>query len=197
LRKVLPIKQNDQTDNSKLGRITPGGQCGYTSACMVMSAFIPQAENDKFVESFILMMDVDFINAVSNTRRGAILTNYGSQIDRLLRDYLVPKKTKILPHSGTNEDIIKAIDSGSPVMAATMLTKDGHFICIIGYDNERKVWIVNDPYGQFSFSDSKYAKIGKNSGAGVEYPYTLLGQAMVRSSNVATRKNGYRILWIE
>jgi uncharacterized protein YvpB len=197
MRKILKVKHNDQIDNSKLGRITPGGQCGYTSACMVLSAFIPEAENDKFVESFILMMDLDFVNNKSNTRQGAVLTNYPKQLDKLLMDYLVPRKTKILPHSGTNDDIIKAINIGCPVMAATKITNDGHFICIIGYDDERKCWIVNDPYGQYSFADSKYIKIGKHSGSGVEYPYTLLAQAMIKSSNVATGKNGYRLLWIE
>jgi len=84
-------------------------------------------------------------------------------------------------------------------MCSTMITKDGHYICIIGYDNDRKVWIVNDPYGHYSFADSKYAIVGKNSGHKVEYPYTLLGNAMVASSRIASggSKSGYRLLWLE
>ena len=197
MKKILEIHHNDQVDNKKLGRITPGGQCGYTSACMVLSSVIEEAKSDRFVERFITMMDIDFINAVSNRRNGAILTNYESILNKLLKDYLIGKRVKILPYGGTNQDIINAIDKGSPVMAATMLTKDGHFIVIIGYDNERKVWIVNDPYGQFSFSDLKYIRVGNGSGKNVEYPYTLLGTAMNKSSQIATNRSGYRVLWLE
>ena len=78
-----------------------------------------------------------------------------------------------------------------------MITDEGHYILIIGYDEDRKIWIVNDPYGQYSFAESKYVKIGKNSGSQVEYPYSLLGNAMVRSSKLATNKSGYRLLWLE
>lgn len=197
MKKILEIHHNDQVDNKRLGRITPGGQCGYTSACMVLSTVIEEAKSDQFVERFITMMDVDFINAVSNRRNGAILTNYEGILNKLLKDYIVAKRAKVMPYGATNEDVIRAIDKGSPVMAATMLTKDGHFLVIVGYDTERKVWIVNDPYGQFSFADSKYIKIGKGSGKNVEYPYSLLGAAMIRSSRVATGKTGYRILWLE
>jgi hypothetical protein len=199
LKKILEIQQNDQIDNKLLGRIKPSGQCGYTAAAMLLSSVYDKAKTDEFIVELILTIDKAFIDNKSDVRNGAFLAKYPDYLNAILKKNNIPKKTKFLAHSGTNQDIINAIDKGSPVMCSTMITKDGHYICIIGYDNDRKVWIVNDPFGHYSFADSRYAIIGKNSGSKVEYPYTLLGNAMIASSRIATggSKSGYRLLWLE
>lgn len=197
MRKVLDIKQNDQIDNKQLGRIKPSWQCGYTAAAMLLSSVLQEASTDEFISELIILMDDEYIKNKTNTRNGAFLAKYPDHITTILKNRNINKKVKFVPNSGNNNDIIKAINSGSPVMCSTMITDEGHYILIIGYDEERKVWIVNDPYGQYSFAESKYIKIGKNSGSQVEYSYSLLGNAMVRSSKLATNKSGYRLLWLE
>lgn len=197
MRKVLDIKQNDQTDNKQLGRIKASWQCGYTSAAMLLSSVIEEAKTDKFIEELVILFDDDYIKNKSNTRNGAFLAKYPEHLNSILKKRNINKKVVFMPHSGGNNHIIQAINNGSPVMCSTMITNEGHFILIIGYDDERKVWIVNDPYGHYSFAESKYKLIGKNSGAGVEYPYTLLGNAMIKSSKLAANKTGYRLLWLE
>ena len=197
MRKVLDIKQNDQIDNKQLGRIKASWQCGYTAAAMLLSSVIEEAKTDKFIEELVILFDDDYIKNKSNTRNGAFLAKYPEHLNSILKKRNINKKVIFMPHSGGNNHIIQAINNGSPVMCSTMITNEGHYIVIIGYDDERKVWIVNDPYGQFSFADSKYVKIGKGSGKNVEYPYSLLGAAMIHSSKVATGKTGYRILWLE
>lgn len=197
MKKVLDIKQNDQIDNKQLGRIKASWQCGYTAAAMLLSSVVQEASTDEFISELIILMDDEYIKNKTNTRNGAFLARYPDHITTILKNKNINKKVRFVPHSGNNNDIIKAINSGSPVMCSTMITDEGHYILIIGYDEERKVWIVNDPYGQYSFAESKYVKIGKNSGSQVEYPYSLLGNAMVRSSKLATNKSGYRLLWLE
>ena len=197
MRKVLDIKQNDQIDNKQLGRIKASWQCGYTSAAMLLSSVIEEAKTDKFIEELVILFDDDYIKNKSNTRNGAFLAKYPEYLNSILKKRNINKKVIFMPHSGGNNHIIQAINNGSPVMCSTMITNEGHYVLIIGYDDERKVWIVNDPYGHFSFAESKYKLIGKNSGAGVEYPYTLLGNAMIKSSKLAANKTGYRLLWLE
>jgi len=197
VKKILDIKQNDQIDNKQLGRIKASWQCGYTAAAMLLSSVVQEASKDEFISELIILMDDEYIKNKSNTRNGAFLARYPDHISTILKSKNINKKVRFVPHSGNNNDIIKAINSESPVMCSTMITDEGHYILIIGYDEERKVWIVNDPYGQYSFSESKYIRIGKNSGSQVEYPYSLLGNAMVRSSKLATNKSGYRLLWLE
>ena len=197
MRKVLDIKQNDQIDNKQLGRIKASWQCGYTSAAMLLSSVMEEAKTDKFIEELVILFDDDYIKNKSNTRNGAFLAKYPEHLNTILKKRNINKKVIFMPHSGGNNHIIQAINNGSPVMCSTMITNEGHYVLIIGYDDERKVWIVNDPYGHFSFAESKYKLIGKNSGAGVEYPYTLLGNAMIKSSKLAANKTGYRLLWLE
>ncbi len=199
MRKVLDIKQNDQIDNKQLGRIKASWQCGYTSAAMLLSSVIEEAKTDKFIEKLVILFDDDYIKNKSNTRNGAFLAKYPEHLNSILKKRNINKKVVFMPHSGGNNHIIQAINNGSPVMCSTMITNEGHYVLIIGYDEDRKVWIVNDPFGHYSFADSKYAIIGKNSGHKVEYPYTLLGNAMVASSRIASggSKSGYRLLWLE
>ena len=197
MRKVLDIKQNDQIDNKQLGRIKASWQCGYTSAAMLLSSVMEEAKTDQFIEELVILFDDDYIKNKSNTRNGAFLAKYPEHLNSILKKKNINKKVVFMPHSGGNNHIIQAINNGSPVMCSTMITKEGHYVLIIGYDDDRKVWIVNDPYGHFSFAESKYKLIGKNSGAGVEYPYTLLGNAMIKSSKLAANKTGYRLLWLE
>lgn len=197
MRKVLDIKQNDQIDNKQLGRIKASWQCGYTSAAMLLSSVMEEAKTDKFIEELVILFDDDYIKNKSNTRNGAFLAKYPEHLNSILKKRKINKKVVFMPHSAGNNHIIQAINNGSPVMCSTMITNEGHYVLIIGYDDDRKVWIVNDPYGHFSFAESKYKLIGKNSGAGVEYPYTLLGNAMIKSSKLAANKTGYRLLWLE
>ena len=197
MRKVLDIKQNDQIDNKQLGRIKASWQCGYTSAAMLLSSVMEEAKTDQFIEELVILFDDDYIKNKSNNRNGAFLAKYPEHLNTILKKRNINKKVIFMPHSGGNNHIIQAINNGSPVMCSTMITSEGHYVLIIGYDDDRKVWIVNDPYGHFSFAESKYKLIGKNSGAGVEYPYTLLGNAMIKSSKLAANKTGYRLLWLE
>lgn len=197
MRRVLDIKQNDQIDNKQLGRIKASWQCGYTAAAMLLSSIIEEAKTDKFIEELVILFDDDYIKNKSNTRNGAFLAKYPDHLSSILKKRNINKKVVFMPHSGGNNHIIQAINNGSPVMCSTMITNEGHYVLIIGYDEDRKVWIVNDPYGHYSFAESKYKIVGKNSGAGVEYPYTLLGNAMIKSSKLAANKTGYRLLWLE
>ena len=113
--------------------------------------------------------------------------------------YNVNKKTQVKPFGATEKDVKYALNIGSPVMVATMLTQHGHYIVIVGYDDEAKCWIVCDPYGKFSFEKGRYEKIGKYSGASQLYPYVGLNSAMEKSSRLVSggKSGGFRILWIE
>ncbi len=197
----IQIKHNDQLDNESFDNLNPASQCGLSSACMVMSRFIQSAESDVFLQSFLYEFDKVYLTDKTKKapRKSAILTNYPNEIDKYLRGYHVNKKTQIKPYGGTEKDVKYALGIGSPVMVATMLTSHGHYIVIIGYDDDSKCWIVHDPYGKFSFDKGRYDKIGKGSGASQLYPYIGLNVAMEKSSRLVSGNThgGFRMLWIE
>ena len=193
--KRLEVKYNTQCDNFEFSRLKPSAQCGYTSACMVLSYYIPLASNDVFIGEFVNYMDRDFISGKSKTRMGASLNNYPKVLNNYLKANKVTKEAKIRVTGGTEQEIKSILDGGSPIMASTMLTTSGHYICIVGYEDANL--IVHDPYGLFSFTSNTYSKIGGNSGEGVKYPIDRMTVVMNRSGQVATGKPGFRYLWIE
>jgi hypothetical protein len=194
--KRLEVKYNTQCDNFEFSRLKPSAQCGYTSACMVLSYYIPLAGNDIFIGEFINYIDRDFISGKSQNRMGASLNNYTKVLNNYLKENKVKKEAKIRVTGGTEKEIKSILDGGSPLMASTMLTTSGHYICIVGYDDDGN-WIVHDPYGLFNFKSNNYVKIGGNSGEGVKYPIDKMTVVMNRSGQVATGKPGFRYLWIE
>ena len=193
--KQLQVKYNTQCDNFEFSRLKPSAQCGYTSACMVLSYYISLAENDLFIGEFVQYMDRDFISGKSKNRMGSSLTNYPKVLNNYLKGNNVKKECKIRISGGNLDEIKSIIDSGNPLMCSTMLTTSGHYISIIGYDDTN--FIVHDPFGLFSFTSNTYVKIGGKHGEAVKYPIDKLSVAMERSSRVATGNPGFRYLWIE
>lgn len=198
---IVQTKHNDQLNNKAFANLNPASQCGLSSACMVMSKFIPDAESDDFLAKFLYGFDKEYLDDKSKTkpRKSAVLTNYPPEINKHLVLHKVNKQARVKPHSATEVDIKHALSIGSPVMVATLLTPHGHYITIIGYNDEKNCWIVNDPYGVFSFENGRYIKVGNNSGASLYYPYGGLNKAMEKSSRLVTnnKSGGSRILWIE
>jgi hypothetical protein len=143
-------------------------------------------------------MDKDFIIGKSGTRKGASQGNYKAIMDKYLHKYDLPFQTKVVTQGATQDTILKALESGSAIMASTMLTTSGPYICISGIDTERQVLICKDPYGKFDFKTKKYT-VNATAGDGVEYNFSDIFPVMEASSKVVFGKNatGFRILWVE
>ena len=193
----IEIKYNWQVNNNNLnGKFKGTAQCGPTSCCMTLSAFIPSASTDDFVKSFIEVIDKDWLSEKVSNRLSAFQYNYEKPMNKMLEQYGVKKKAMVFPHSATIDHVYNALKSGSPVMTSTKLTEDGHYICIVGWDEATKSFIVHDPYGRFDFAKNKYVEVKDGVGAFLKYPFELLSKAMIKSSQAAANKSGYRIIYI-
>jgi ethanolamine utilization cobalamin adenosyltransferase len=172
-------------------------QCGPTSACIMMSAFIPEAASDKFVKEFITDIDASWLQGKSS-RKSAFQSNYETSINKFLQKYGVKRKAVVKPHGGTIDDIKKALNSGSPIMTSTKLTGDGHYICMVGLDEENKSFIFHDPYGKFDFFKKSYTEVKDFAGEYVSYPMDKMIQVMEESSKAANgpRVKGFRIIYL-
>ena len=194
----VQITYNWQVNNNNLnGKFKGNAQCGPTSCCMTLSAFISDASKDEFVKKFIEIIDKDWLDGKIKTRQSAFQFNYEKTINQLLKENSINKKAIVKPHSGTIEDITHALSKGSPIMTSTMLTKDGHYIVIVGINPVNGYFIVHDPYGRFDFQKNTYVEVKDGVGAFIQYPINLLSLAMEKSSLAAANKKGYRVIWIE
>lgn len=194
----IQITYNWQVNNNNLnGKFKGTAQCGPTSCCMMLSSAIPQAATDDFVKSFIEIIDREWLAGKVKNRNSAFQFNYEKPINELLVKHGINKKAVVRPHSATFEELHQALKSGSPVMTSTRMTNDGHYICIVGWEEESKSFIVHDPFGRFDFQKNAYVEVKDQVGAFIKYPYELLSKAMIKSSQTVNAKsNGFRIIYL-
>jgi hypothetical protein len=192
----VPIVYNWQVNNYNFNNKFKGSaQCGPTSTCQMLSAFIKEASSDTFVKEFIEKIDGDWLSGKVKNRLSASQFNYKPTIDHFLKKYNINKQAIVIQGGGTIEDVVHALKLGSPIMASTMLTGDGHYITINGIDLKRNVFKVKDPFGLFDFKTKKYIKVADGVGD-TEYDIIDLSVYMDKSSMAVTKKKGYRFIWI-
>lgn len=192
----IPIVYNWQVNNHNFnGKFKGSAQCGATSCSQMLSAFIKEASSDTFVKEFIEKIDGDWLSGKIKNRQSAFQFNYKATIDFFLKKYSINKQAIVIQGGGTIKDVIKALQSGSPIMFSTMLTNDGHYITINGIDTKRNVFKVKDPFGLFDFKTKKYIKVSDGVGD-TEYSISDLTPYLEKSSMVAVKKNGFRFIWI-
>lgn len=187
----IPTKYNSQLDNKNYDRLKNWAQCGYTSAAVFLSAWLSDYNDDAGVESIINEIDSDYINKLSNHRKGAFQKNYSEFFKKKLPKNEIITKT----NGGTLTDVLNSLRSGSPLFTSTMLTKSGHYVTIVGYNFTRKSFVVNDPYGKFDFDRGRYIDTSIGAGKDVFYPTVEFSVAMEKSSQVAVGGSGFRFIY--
>lgn len=195
----LQIKYNSQRDNKPFKRLLGYAQCGYTAACMMLSAFIPKASFDSFVAMMIRRMEpaygqadlaariLDRVPWARGRRLGMFGDSYVVACNHILQEFKTKASIVWRPTGGTVEELEAAIDSGSPAMLSTMITSSGHYICVVGYDRDH--WICHDPYGDGYRGYRKH-----HDGAYVKYPRAWLETRARRSD---PNKRGLRFMYIK
>lgn len=194
----LDVSYNWQVNNDTLNQKFKGtAQCGPTSACIMLSAYIPDAAKDEFIKEFILDIDATWLEGKSD-RKSAYQSNYEATINKFLQKYEIKKRAIVKPHGGTIDDIKKALNSGSPIMTSTKLTSSGHYVCMVGLDEENKNFIFHDPYGRFDFYKNSYVEVKDFAGEYVSYPIDKMTKVMEESSRAANgpRVKGFRIIYL-
>ena len=195
----LYVPYNWQVDNDNFSNKFKGSsQCGPTSCCIMLSAYISEASKDSFIKEFISDMDSQWLNGIGE-RRTAYQGNYKLAIEKYLKKHNINKKVVLRASGGTLKEIREALESGSPVMTSTKLTDSGHYICMVGIDEEKGVFIFHDPYGRFDFKNDKYAMVKDKAGEYVEYPIDRMTQIMEASSKGAmgAKSSGFRIIYLK
>ncbi|MCD8487945.1 MAG: C39 family peptidase [Desertifilum sp.] len=101
-------------------------------------------------------------------RRGYDYKNH-EHLSRVFREY--GYRSAFNPKA-TYAQIKSHLASGNLVITAGDFTPSGHIIMLIGYDDDRQGFFVNDPYGEFMAGIARYDT--SRSGAGLLYSYKLI-----------------------
>ncbi len=194
----INVVYNSQRDNANIRGLRGSSQCGYTSASMMLSAFLPDASTDEFVASLIDRMEpkygaasmadmiLDKIPWARGMRLGMFGDAYAVVCQKILEERGATAKIQWHPTGGTPEQLAAAIDQGSPAMLSTMITNSGHYICVVGYDSDH--WICHDPWG------NALSGYRNQNGAFVQYPRDWLE---TRARKSAPDKKSLRFMYIK
>lgn len=149
-KKVLNVPYSSQLDNVH----SPFGTCNLTSVAMVLRYFGVKGNGQGQLEDQLYLKYGD--------RRW-----YSSTMDEAFAAYGIEDD---YAETRRIEDVIWALANGCPVIIHGYFTSSGHIVVIKGYDHIRKVFIVNDPYGEyFGTGYDTY-----RSGEDLEYSYGLI-----------------------
>ena len=150
-RKVLSHPVNDQRNN----KFSPRSSCNVSSAQVLLSLDYPTTDDELF-----LLCNSDEMQALIKKKypkdtwilpffkKGNANEVWVVIVEALIKIMGTDKYVKF-HQSISNELIIKEINEGYPVMVCGKFT-GGHFVTIIGYDLQKKVWVCNDSWGDWN-----------------------------------------------
>jgi len=209
ISKILDIPYNTQVDNtvSYFGeshiQLDAGSQCGLVMAAHVNFPITGDI-SDEWVQAYAERLDMpgsDLHEAVKkeipwfwldkngkarqNVRLSSAINSHAIATRIIGQTVNSNLKVKLCQVASIDE-VIQAIDNGSPVGIFTKLTPSGHFITIIGYENDDNgtvTFICHDGYGNF-YPGWNPESLGK--GGYVKYPAAWL----------ITKTGGNNLSWL-
>ena len=204
---AFKIKWNRQDNNGKVGFITPGSQCGYTSVAMALSTVYPEAESDTFIEKMVDDMEPmvgkpgwgeKFFQRKGwkggwiysqvfggKARAGAYMELYAEWLRDFIKDNKLNVEVVFVPENGKWEDVRALLKKGFPVVLGTRILPSGHFIVVVSYDEEKDEYTAKDPWGD---ANTNYKN---KNGDNVKYSQKMLSE---KAKDIKGNKNSCRYL---
>lgn len=168
MEKKLNVKYHTQRNNT----LFPSSTCGTTCVAMYLSWLNSilsknyECDDDKILEALATDKMIDRAKAyiqngdkwveqyLQKRKVGNLFTKYNhlNNIAFMLAEvssYLTNYEFDFKCSYRSVEDIKKTIDEGMPVIISGKFTKSGHYILIIGYDDNNN-FICHDPYGNWN-----------------------------------------------
>lgn len=156
-RKILNVPYQSQRDNYRDASRT----CFSSSCAMAVMYLKPDLikDDNEYVRKVFAIGD-----STSSSVQISVLKSLGFRAS--------------FKQNGTLEKLKANIDAGIPVPVgilhhgpASNPTGDGHWICVIGYDDSRRTFIVHDPWGEIDHKSGTYIS---TNGKSLDYSFNLM-----------------------
>ena len=76
-------------------------------------------------------------------------------------------------------DLIESINKRIPIPIGMHYKSSGHIVCVVGYNLDREIAYINDPYGARAGSQDYYAVIGSGAGKMDTYSFETMKKLFV------------------
>lgn len=174
---ILNVPYYSQLDNSTTYHGPGSRQCNLTSHAMAV----------EFILKDRSMQTLSAIARQNNETEpesvyGKILDEWGDTTDHNAHTQAL-RKLKLDSYWSTSleiDDIVASIDKRLPMPLGVEYGDSGHIICAVGYNLERKIIYINDPYGARAGSQNYYAVTGGGSGKFDTYSFDTMRKIWVK-----------------
>lgn len=146
----------------------PSGSCAHTSAIMCMG-YLGVTDIDPRKQ---LQMEDEFYELM---KKNGVKRGYHDDIANLINKKF-PKIEAKFSTEVTYSQLRSHLSNGNPAYISGKFTRSGHIIAIRGYDDDRKKWLVNDPFGE-------HPAYSNHNGCNLEYSYNKINTVSYGGSN--------------
>ena len=145
----LPVKYRSQLDNDP-SVFGPGWrQCNTTSNAMLADFLLDGALTQKALdtgypepESVFMRLVAKYGDTTSHAAQTQALQNLGIE--------------SYFSYTLSSKDLLMSLEKGIPVVVGFAYKKSGHICLVVGYDPQKRQWLVHDPYGTRHGSSNSY-----------------------------------------
>jgi hypothetical protein len=145
----LPVKYRSQLDNDP-SVFGPGWrQCNTTSNTMLADFLLDGALTQKALdtgypepESVFMRLVAKYGDTTSHAAQTQALRNLGIE--------------SYFSYSLSSKDLLMSLEKGIPVVVGFAYKASGHICLVVGYDPQKRQWLVHDPYGTRHGSSNSY-----------------------------------------
>lgn len=168
---LLNVPYFSQLDNSTVYHGPGSRQCNLTSNAMAAEFIL----KDRSMQALSTIANQKNLGEPESAY-GEIVNRYGDTIDH-------NANTNALSSLGLDSywsteleisDIIDSINRRLPMPIGMHYKQSGHIVCVTGYNLEREVVYINDPYGARAGSEDYYAVIGNGAGKFDTYTFATM-----------------------
>lgn len=168
---LLNVPYFSQLDNSTEYHGPGSRQCNLTSNAMAIEFIL----KDRSMQTLTAIASQKGFQEPESVY-GEILNRYGDTTDH-------NANTSALSSLGLDSvwstqlqisDIVASIDKRLPMPIGMIYKSSGHIVCAVGYNLEREIIYINDPYGARAGSQDYYAVIGNGAGKFDTYTFATM-----------------------
>ena len=142
-RLILNVPYHSQLNN----RYNPSGSCNVTSAAMCIKYAYRKAGRDN---GWKTKLSVDHPQLEDELYEVMLskgwLRHSPYDIKKVINLYGVDSTFSM---AGSHKNVVEHLNSGNPIITHGYFTAFGHIIVIVGYDTDKRKYIIHDPYGEY------------------------------------------------
>jgi hypothetical protein len=168
---ILNVPYFEQLDNSTVHHGAGSRQCNITSNAMAAEFIL----GDRSMQTLSVIARQKRMSEAESAY-GEMVYAFGDTTDHNANTFAL-HRLKLESYWSTEleiSDIISSINKRLPMPLGMHYKDSGHIVCAVGYNLDREIIYINDPFGARAGSQNYYAVVGNGAGKFDTYTFNTM-----------------------